>query len=356
KGSQKLIDKDIFFINQITKDNFEIKESKVDEDGLSMTERQWTQIEWNQKGRHDPYIDKDALKGEFSSWKFPLHFIDFETTMVAIPFNKGRRPYEQVAFQFSHHVVYEDGRIEHADQYLNKHRGIFPNFDFVRSLKRVLEKDRGTIFSYAPHENTVLCQIREQLKQSKETDAQDLIAWIETITKAGEKSVDQWCGDRVMVDLCKMVKKYFYHPLTKGSNSIKKVLPAILNTSDLLKERYSKPTYGTPDGIKSLNHKSLTLIEYDSQGNVKDPYKQLPPIYQGLGHELNFIFGEDELADGGAAMTAYAMMQFTEMSDIERDALASALLKYCELDTFAMVLLYEYWKGCLDKDRVFQAA
>jgi len=39
--------------------------------------------------------------------------IDFETSMVAIPFNKGRHPYEGIAFQFSHKIVYEDDRIEH---------------------------------------------------------------------------------------------------------------------------------------------------------------------------------------------------------------------------------------------------
>ena len=54
-----------------------------------------------------------------SAWVYPLHFIDFETSMVAIPFNKGRRPYEGIAFQFSHHVVQKDGRIEHRGQYLN---------------------------------------------------------------------------------------------------------------------------------------------------------------------------------------------------------------------------------------------
>jgi len=34
--------------------------------------------------------------------KYPYHFIDFETSTVAIPFHKGMRPYEPVAFQFSH--------------------------------------------------------------------------------------------------------------------------------------------------------------------------------------------------------------------------------------------------------------
>jgi hypothetical protein len=43
-------------------------------------------------------------------------------------------------------------------------------------------------------------------------------------------------------------------------------------------------------------------------------------------------------------MTAYAMLQFTEMSDYERNEIKKALLKYCELDTFAMVMIYKGWK------------
>jgi hypothetical protein len=55
---------------------------------------------------------------------------------------------------------------------------------------------------------------------------------------------------------------------------------------------------------------------------------------------------DSSIAEGGAAMTAYARMQFTEMSGEERDKVIKALLKYCELDTFAMVLVWEglaYW-------------
>lgn len=37
-------------------------------------------------------------------------------------------------------------------------------------------------------------------------------------------------------------------------------------------------------------------------------------------------------------------MQFSDISNTEREALKKALLRYCELDTLAMVLLYEYLK------------
>ena len=43
-------------------------------------------------------------------------------------------------------------------------------------------------------------------------------------------------------------------------------------------------------------------------------------------------------------MTAYCRMQFSEMSDYEREKLKTTLLKYCELDTLAMVMIYGAWR------------
>ncbi len=48
-------------------------------------------------------------------------------------------------------------------------------------------------------------------------------------------------------------------------------------------------------------------------------------------------------------MTAYNMMQFMEMSDKERQEIVSALLRYCELDTLAMVMVWEFWKSEMNR-------
>ena len=57
------------------------------------------------------------------------------------------------------------------------------------------------------------------------------------------------------------------------------------------------------------------------------------------------IGGIDDIADGGAAMAAYGKLQYEDMSAMERDRLNNALLKYCELDTLAMVMIYEAWRA-----------
>lgn len=62
--------------------------------------------------------------------------------------------------------------------------------------------------------------------------------------------------------------------------------------------------------------------------------------------------GEDEIAqyensldesvsNGGAALAAYSKLQFSD--DVVSVALQEALLRYCELDTLAMVFIWEYF-------------
>ena len=86
--------------------------------------------------------------------------------------------------------------------------------------------------------------------------------------------------------------------------------------------------------------------------NSLELVKTLPPIFKGIDNDLldEFCLEESEaLADGGAAMMAYAKMQFSEMSEKEREFYRNALLKYCELDTLAMVMIYEGWREYLSK-------
>jgi hypothetical protein len=150
-----------------------------------------------------------------------------------------------------------------------------------------------------------------------------------------------------MIDMCELVKRYYYHPFMKGSNSIKAVLPAILNSSKYLQDKYSQPIYGAQGGIVSLNYKDWKWIEFEN-GMVKDPYLLLPRMFEDVA-DTNFelLSDDDQLREGGAASAAYARMQFVDMSDYERSELRQALLKYCELDTLAMVMIYEGWKDLL---------
>jgi hypothetical protein len=321
-----------------------LKPSKNIERGLSRVDRQELQIQKAVGGDTTHFIDTEGLISVFSTCKYPLHFIDFETCSVAIPFYKGMHPYEQIAFQYSHHIINENGEIEHKSQWINATPGFFPNFDFIRAFKKDLENDSGTIFRYADHENNILNKIYFQLKFSNEKDKNELCTWIKTITKSTSSSDEKWEGERNMIDLWALLKKYYYHPSTIGSNSLKDVLPAVLNESKFLQEKYSKPIYGNT--IKSLNFQDHVLIDFDKWGKVINPYEKLPLVHSGINNDaLDELITEDdsEIKEGGAAMIAYSKLQFTEMTQNERSRVIEALLRYCELDTLAMVMLWEAW-------------
>jgi hypothetical protein len=337
KSAQRLWDEGKRFMSELTAEDLGVDEHG---EGSRYARRQWLQVQCEQEGRNTPDIDRDGLQEERAKWEYPYHFIDFETSMVALPFMAGRRPYEQIAFQFSHHIMYADGRVEHAHQVILPQPGFFPNFDFVRALQKALGTV-GTVFRYSNHENTVLTQIAHQLAASSEPDREELIMFIRSITRSTKDSTDPYVGDRCMVDLLDVVINHYYHPATKGSNSIKAVLPAIISSSEFLQQKYSKPI--AAHGVSSLNLPDSHVWLTQTNGEWNNPYKGLPSVFEGwTEEELEANLSEmDNLADGGAALTAYGRLQYTDMTDEERHALISGLYRYCELDTLAMVMLVE---------------
>ena len=338
-------------LRDIRKADFRVKSRK--RPGLSTSERQWLQVKKVQDGDSTPWIDAKGLQSEMDSWNYPFHFIDFETTMVAVPFNKGRYPYEGIAFQFSHHVIQDDGSIAHEGEYLCTARGTFPNYEFVRELKMQLDRDGGTVFRYGSHENSFLCLIHAQLRTdpSPPLDRGGLMTFIRSITRSGRKNKDTWTGKRCMVDMLELVKRYYYLPETNGSNSLKYVLPATLNASTALQKKYTQPVYGAEEGIRSCNFSDWQWIQREN-GKIIDPYQLLPRMFTDVTDETQKLISDNsELRDGGAAMVAYARTQYEEMGDYERKHIFEALRKYCELDTMAMVMLYEGWVDLIKQAR-----
>lgn len=327
----------IFFLKDVTEEVFKMEPVAG---SISTSERQWIQMEKAVANDASPYVLQKDLREEMSTWTFPYHMIDFETSTVAIPFHKGMKPYEQVAFQFSHHVIHENGEIVHHSEFINFEKGTFPNFHFIRALKESLGA-KGTIFRYSTHENSILNAIYVQLKESNEADRFELMDFIQHISHSKKDSVLTWKGERDMVDLCAVYKKYCYHPSTKGSNSIKAVLPAFLKSSRFLQEKYAQP-------IEAIN---LTTTNFDpahrwlqvTNGEVQNPYKTLQPLFTDWSNDQldELLTDMEDLNNGGAALTAYGYLQYTNMSDTEREELKKGLLRYCELDTLAMVMIWE---------------
>jgi hypothetical protein len=75
-------------------------------------------------------------------------------------------------------------------------------------------------------------------------------------------------------------------------------------------------------------------LKKDSDQKIISPYKLLPSLFEGIDDEqIEEFLMNSNIQGGGVAMTAYAKMQFTKISDTERNSIFRGMLKYCELDT-----------------------
>jgi len=329
---KKYLDKDVYLMEEMIPGMLPASELRLYEQAeWDNNQRKTLQIV-KATGHHSP--DEAVASGlfhEMESWTYPLHFIDFEAVLAAIPFHKGMKPYDFVPFQFSCHTVYEDGRVEHRADWIEEVPGKFPCIEFVRKLKDCLDGDHGTVFRFHNFENTVLNNMAGLIQQRDPVDAQELLAFIDTLVRGGEREmVDQW----------QLAKKYYYSPHMGGSISIKALLPAVLNESERLKEIYSKPYSG-------LYIKDKIFYKENSETEiVMSPYKLLDPVGHGLpDYEDGDRYLEDQaISEGGTAMMAWSRIQFDDIDETERQAILQSLYQYCELDTLAMVMIHQHWK------------
>lgn len=95
-----------------------------------------------------------------------------------------------------------------------------------------------------------------------------------------------------------------------------------------------------------MNFDSDHIWFHFQDGKLLSPYKVLPRLFEDWDEEqLDATVSDMEnIADGGAALTAYGKLQYTDMPEEERLEIKLSLLKYCELDTLAMVMIFEYFR------------
>lgn len=272
-------------------------------------ERQKIQLQWTRQVAE--YLDP-KLTEILGGCVFPLHFIDFEASRLAVPYHPGMRPYEQVAFQWSCHTIRTaDAELEHAE-WINIDTP-YPNFAFASSLTEKIGS-AGTVFVWSPYERSVLRDIREQMTKYHVED-RELAESLESITRDGGP----------LVDLCQLAKEYYFHPRMKGSLSIKNVLPAVwFESAELRRHRWF----------------SGSLRERD--GRPLDPYDTLESLpFQDSGD----TFEVDAVREGTAAIRTYQEMLYgVNRSNAHfRDTYRQVLLNYCKIDTLAMVMIWMHW-------------
>jgi hypothetical protein len=323
-----------------------LEDKEPNQTAISLNRRRSLQWREHQVADDTPFILADALNQTLSRWRWPLHFIDFETSRPALPYHAQRTPYDQILFQFSHHVLTQDGRLEHRTQCLEATPGVPSSLPTLRALNAALAGDDGTVVHWWTHEATVLKDIRAQIHADQIPESAELITFIDSLIGAhGTKASGR------LADLGMLVSKTVFYPGTGGSSSIKKILPAALRHSKALQARYGAEVYGTAV-MPSLNFKDWQWV-VSAQGKIRDPYELLDPVLSDPELARAVAAGEagddgdagDFIANGGGALIAYDQLQQTGLAAVERARLTTQLLRYCELDTLAMVMVYQALTG-----------
>jgi hypothetical protein len=103
-----------------------------------------------------------------------------------------------------------------------------------------------------------------------------------------------------------------------------------------------KDIYGKHLVVCSHNFDNMQWIVKTKDGFV-DPYQLLvnPLPLEEQAFEVDSDDSAIEINNGGLALIAYAKVQNEQMNQFQIEQYRQALLKYCELDTLAMVMVFQ---------------
>lgn len=204
------------------------------------------------------FLEKVSIQAFLKTLKYPVYYLDFETLNTAIPLFDGIRPYQQVPFQFSLHIIDKPGSMPWHFSYL-ANSPADPRPQFLVELQRV-SGTKGSIVVYnQAFEEGILRELGKAYPEYKE--------WTDSVCSR-------------LVDLLLPFRNfYYYHPDQKGSASIKSVLPALtgqgydeldIHEGETASLTYLAMTYGNMPAIEK--DKTRTNLEIycrrDTEGMI----------------------------------------------------------------------------------------
>ncbi len=154
-----------------------------------------------------PIIHNDKIKAFLDELVFPLYFFDYETLMSIVPYFDGVRPYQQLPFQYSLHILESsDAELRHKE-YLHA-----DNSNPAHPLSQKLHDDIGT-------QGTVLVWY-ESFEKSRNSELGELLPEFKEAFEA--------LNGRVVDLITPFSKGWYVDKDFRGSASIKDVLPVLV--------------------------------------------------------------------------------------------------------------------------------
>lgn len=174
-------------------------------DDFPLSEKQQRQVRAAKENR--VHLEQEAIQSFLSTFQYPLYFLDYETLASIVPYFDGIKPYQQVPFQYSLHILDEPGgELRHVD-YLHDQKT-----NPAASLSEMLKKDLGT-------EGSIIVW-----NESFEKSCNELLGSLV------EDFADffQSANDRIVDLMIPFSSGWYVHKDFGGSASIKKVLPVLI--------------------------------------------------------------------------------------------------------------------------------
>lgn len=232
-------------------------------DDFKLNEKQQNQVTATKTKK--PIIDKEAIASTLETLEYPLYFLDYETYGQAIPLFNGLKPYQQMPFQYSLHIIRSKGAAPEHYEYI--HTGKDNPIPYLLKDMRANIGDTGSV-----------------------------IVWY----KGFETSRNE--------EMAEMFPEY--------ANFLNSINTRIFDLMDIFKDQY--------------------YVDADFKGSCS--IKKVLPV---LVPELSYAELED--IQEGSAASLYWFKHIYGDSPI-KDRITANMLKYCELDTMAMV---EVWRRLL---------
>lgn len=153
-----------------------------------------------------PTIQHDKVTDFLGQLKYPLYFLDYETLMSLVPYFDGHRPYQQVPFQYSLHILQSPDAELDWKEYLH-HDNSDPALPLAEQLIKDIGYSGSVLVWYEGFEKARNSELGEMLPEYK--DAMDAL------------------NNRVVDLMVPFKSKWYDDPRFEGSASIKQVLPVI---------------------------------------------------------------------------------------------------------------------------------
>ena len=174
-------------------------------DDLPLKKEQQRQIAVVKSGQRS--IDKPRVQEFLSKLQYPLYFLDYETLMKTVPPYDGTRPYQQIPFQYSLHIVETPGAEPIHKEYLHRD-ATNPGRALIERLREDIGDSGSVIVWYEAFEK---CRNGEMAEQHP-----DHSEWLLNL------------NGRVVDLMVPFYAGWINDPAFLGSASIKKVLPVLV--------------------------------------------------------------------------------------------------------------------------------